>query len=405
MHVNFVFPSRVILSLALLCVASPSPAQTNPANPRDTAFTLEQEGRNQEAESTWESILKTHPADAEAWAHLGFLESRQEHYAKAVRLYRKALALDPAMPGLKMNLGLALFKAGDLRPALTVFEPLYRRLPADSPDAQRLRILIGMAHYGLGEYAPAVPYLKDAMAREPQNLPYRLVLAHSCLRSKQYQCVLDVDREILNLNPESAEADMLTGEALDEMRDHNGAIEQFRAAVKADPKLQGVHFGLGYLLWTQTQYEEAAQQFQQELDNTPSHLQALAYLADSNMRLGRTEAARTLMHKALQLNPRLAMAYLDLGIMDADAGQRDQALREYKTALMLDPADVQVHWRLGRLYQSMGRKEEAKAEFDRTKTLTKAADESVMTKLRSPGKKPSGPAGSPPASASEAPQQ
>ena len=41
---------------------------------------------------------------------------------------------------------------------------------------------------------------------------------------------------------------MLAGEALDEMKDKAGATQQFRAAVKADPKEPNVHFGLGYLL-------------------------------------------------------------------------------------------------------------------------------------------------------------
>ena len=83
---------------------------------------------------------------------------------------------------------------------------------------------------------------------------------------------------------------MLAGEALDAMRDHVGAIKQFRAAVKADPGQPDVHFGLGYLLWTQNQYEEAAQQFKLEIDNFPNDAQALAYLADSNVRLNRSDA-------------------------------------------------------------------------------------------------------------------
>src|SRR5256886_11154526 len=81
------------------------------------------------------------------------------------------------------------------------------------------------------------------------------------------------------------------GEALDEMQDHAGAIEQFRAAVKANPREPNVHFGLGYLLWTQSQYEEAAQEFQAELANVPSNAQALAFLADSKMKLNDREAA------------------------------------------------------------------------------------------------------------------
>ena len=60
---------------------------------------------------------------------------------------------------------------------------------------------------------------------------------------------------------------------------------------------------------------------------------------------------------------------------------KESALRHFKAALRLDPDDVQIHWRMARLYQSMGRKEEAKAEFARTRSLNKAADQSVFTKI------------------------
>ncbi|HTV05751.1 MAG TPA: tetratricopeptide repeat protein [Acidobacteriaceae bacterium] len=372
----------MILAIALMVAGPFCSGQTAAdSSQRDAAFALEQQGRNVEAEAAWRKILESQPNDAEAYAHLGFLESRQQHYSQAILFYRKASALNPSMPGLQLNLGLALFKAGEMKAAVRVFEPLLRNQPPDSPGAQRLRILLGMAHYGVGEYADAVPYLRAAMSRDPQNLPYRLVLAESCLRSEQYQCVLDVYHQILMLNAESAEADMLAGEALDAMRDHAGAIQQFRAAVKADPKEPGVHFGLGYLLWTQNQFEEAAQQFQLEVDNTPNDAQALAYLADSNVRLNRPEVARPMLEEALRLNPRQELPYLDLGILDAAAGQNEEALREFKAASRLSPDDVQVHWRLARLYQSMGRREEAKAEFAKTKNLNKTADETVLTKL------------------------
>jgi tetratricopeptide (TPR) repeat protein len=230
-------------------VADQRQAVTAADDQRQTAFAMEQQGKNAEAETAWRAVLQGHPADAEAYAHLGFLEARQERYTEAVPLYRKALTLNPAMPGLRLNLGLSLFKSGAPKQAIQTFLPLLKSAPPSSPEALRLATLIGLAHYGLGEYATAVPYLKQATAADPRNLPFRLALAHSCLWSKQYQCVLDVYKEILSLNAESAEADMLAGEALDEMKNTAGATEQFRAAVKADPREPNVHFGLGYLLW------------------------------------------------------------------------------------------------------------------------------------------------------------
>jgi tetratricopeptide (TPR) repeat protein len=129
------------------------------------------------------------------------------------------------------------------------------------------------------------------------------------------------------------------------------------------------------------QYEEAAQEFQAELANNPEHAQALAYLADTDMRLNHPDAASPLLEKAIKIDPKIELAHLDLGILDNDAGRKDDALRELKIAERLSPADQNVHYRLGRFYQSMGRKDEAKAEFDKTRGLQKAADETVFNKL------------------------
>lgn len=368
----------VLVMAPAICVGQTS---ASPDSQREAAITLEEQGKNAEAEIAWHAFLASEPSNPEAYAHLGFLEARQEHYAKAILLYRKAMALNPAMPGLQLNLGLALFKAGDLKQAIQIFELLRKSEPPSSAEAHRLTTLIGLAYYGLQEYAAAIPYLKEATASDPQNLSFRLVLAHSCLASKQFQCVLDVYHEILTLNAESAEADMLAGEALDEMNDHDGATQQFRAAVKANPKEPNVHFGLGYLLWTQGQYEEAAREFQAELANVPNHVQAMAYLADANIRMNHPEVALPLIQKTIRIDPGVEMAHLDLGILYANAGHQEESLRELKVAAKLNPSDVNVHWRLARLYQAMGRKDEANAEFQKTRSLTKAADDSVSSKL------------------------
>ncbi len=100
---------------------------------RQTALGLEQRGQIREAESTWRMILKAHPSDAEAYAHLGILEAHQEHYAEAVPLYRKALALNPAIPGLRLDLGLSQFKSGALKQAIQTFTTLLKSETAFSP--------------------------------------------------------------------------------------------------------------------------------------------------------------------------------------------------------------------------------------------------------------------------------
>ena len=374
---------QMIGLFALSSTASMCSSQTTTADiQRENAIAFEQEGDNIGAESAWRAFLMSHPANSEAYAHLGLLEARQEHYAQAVPLYRKALALDPKMPGLNLNLGLSLFKSGALKEAVRIFSAILDHQSLTPSETQRLDVLIGMSHYGLGEFAAAVPYLKTAASVDRQSLWIRLTLAQSCLRSKLFPCVLEVYREILALNAESAEADMLAGEALDEMRDHAGAIEQFAAAAKVDPKMPNVHFALGYVLWTQNRLEEAAKEFTAELANTPDHPQALTYLADVDIKLDDLTTAQPLLEGAIRSDPRIELAHLDLGIIYANRGRKIEALREMKTAEQQNPNDQNVHWRLARFYKSMGNNEAAKVEFDKTRSVQKAADESISNKLQ-----------------------
>ena len=124
--------------MAVLAVggfACAAQSTTAAAGERESAFAHEQQGKFDEAEAAWRAVVKAQPADAEAYAHLGFLEARQEQYKTAVPLYRKALALNPSIPGLQLNLGLALFKGGELKEAIQTFVPLLKSEPASSPEA------------------------------------------------------------------------------------------------------------------------------------------------------------------------------------------------------------------------------------------------------------------------------
>lgn len=355
--------AAILSGANLLCAQTPT---------RQQALALEQQGQNAEAQQLWSSIAQANPHNPEAFAHLGLLEARQQHYDKAIAFYRQALALDPNLPGLEMNLGLALFKTNQFPAALKPFTAELHKHPGDS----RLIILLGMTHYGMGDYLVAIPYLRRAAEQEPENLTLRLTLAHSCLWSKQYQCVLDTYKQILALNAESAEADMLAGEALDSKGDKAGATQYFRAAVHANPKEPNVHFGLAYLLWTQNHYTEAAPEFQAELDNDPHHTQARAYLGDSYVQLNDYAKAQPELEKALAADPSIAFVHRDLGMVYAELGRNEDAVRELDRAIALDPSDVAPHWRLAKLYQSMGKKEQATAEFARASAINRSAKES-----------------------------
>lgn len=350
------------LALGMASCSLPVLSQDNPAK---MAPPVDQHENTAESEAALIALSKAQPTNPEPFARLGLLEARRGDYPQAIIFYRKAMALNPRMPGLALNLGLALFKDGQYKQAIQIFTPMLKAQSPSSPEKQRLTILLGMSHYGLGEFQAAVPYLQQAADGDAQNLPLLLTLAHSCLLSKQYPCVLDAYHRMVAQNAESAEADMLVGEALDEKGDDAGAIEQFRNAAKAEPKEPNVHFGLGYLLWKEQHFDEAAKEFEAELGNDPADQRTRAYLGDSLVELNQYEQAQPDLEAAAgdASTTTMAMVHRDLGVVYAEGGRKEDATNELLKAIALDPKDVSPHWRLGKLYQSMGKKDDAREQF------------------------------------------
>lgn len=369
---GIIAPIGTILAVCLSSIA----VSAQVSSPQQ-ALALERQGNFAAASTIWRKILQGHPNDALVYAHLGLDEARQDHYPAAIQAYRRALALDPKMGGLKLDLALSYFKLGQFDHAI----PLLKEQLHQQPGDLRLTILLGMAHYGAQEYAKAVPYLKVAAAREPQSAAIRLPLAQACLWARQFECVLATYKQILALNANSAEADMLAGEAYSAKGDTPAAVRQFRAAVQANPHEPEVHFGLGYLLWTERKFNEAAKEFRAELSNSPQDGQSLAYLGDSLMHLGKQAEALQALQRAVALKSSLELAHLDLGILDVSKGDKSAAVDQFRTAISIDPKNADPRWRLARLYQSMGRQKDAQMEFAQVRKMKQESTENLYLKM------------------------
>lgn len=372
--------STRLLAAGLLClVAGMAIAQPTPPTTQQ-AIALEQQGRFADAEQAWEAITARNPRDAAAFASLGIVRAKQEKYSEAITAYRRALALNPKLPGLELDLGLAEFKQGDVPAAIA---PL-KAAAATDPSNLQVKILLGMSYFGSAQYAAAIPYLRFAIGRSPQNEELRGVLAQACLYARQFECTLGQYKQIVTTNPDSAQADMLAGEADDGLNNPNAAIAEFEAAEKVSPKEPNVHFGLGYLLWKQHKYDQAAQEFQLELDNDANHAQAMAYLGDAQMKMQQPAAAEATLEKAVQSPGATRMAFVDLGIVLADASRNDEAAANFEHAIQMDPKQVDAHWRLARLYQAEGKRAEAHAEFAKAAALNQKQDESLVQQMTPP---------------------
>jgi len=322
---------------------------------------------------------QTSKPKAVAEAALGVNWAQRANYREAIQAYKRAIAIDPDLPGIYLNLGLAWFKLGNFHEAIAAFEKENKKAPSD-----RLATLLGMSYFGLARYREAAERLKPLAGEQPGNAELSYLLAKCYLWSGQYSEAMGLFKSLLNRNPNSAAVHMLLGEALDANYRTYDAIAEFEAAAKVAPTQPDVHFGLGYLYCKQKRYDDAEREFRQELKTNPKNAQALAFLGDALMKMGRKEAALESLKNAIQLRFDLHVAHVDLGILDADSRHYEAAVTAFRQAINIDPKNFDAHYRLARVYRELGRTAEAEAEFAIVQKLHEKKTEEPLMKISGP---------------------
>jgi tetratricopeptide (TPR) repeat protein len=87
--------------------------------------------------------------------------------------------------------------------------------------------------------------------------------------------------------------------------------------------------------------------------------------------------AQTLLEKAVRLDPKLGIAYLQLGIVDSDRKDFPAAIADYQKAIQASPGLEEAHYRLAQVYRRTGERAKAEQELQVYDELSKKAAEEI----------------------------
>ena len=208
-----------------------------------------------------------------------------------------------------------------------------------------------------GDYEEALKILSTLPAKDLRSpdASYWRAQCYEKLATAAYLQLYRTDPNSYRLHQLLADLESTNG-------DDAKAEEEYRAAIAARPELPNLHYSLGHLLWKNVQVPEARAELQAELAINPRHPGALHDLGNTYLADYQSENAKPYLEKAAAADPANPDIHRDLGSVYAQLHQTAKAETEYKLALPTDH-DGSVHYKLGRLYQSQGRKEEAAREF------------------------------------------
>jgi predicted O-linked N-acetylglucosamine transferase (SPINDLY family) len=192
------------------------------------------------------------------------------------------------------------------------------------------------------------------------------VIAH---QTGKHEVAVEYITRAIALNPAAAEYHCNIGEAYRALARLNEAGSSFQQALALNPASAEAMNNMGAVLQEQGKLEEAVAHYRQAVALKPDYAQAYNNLGSALLAQWKTEEAATYIQQALALSPSFAEAHHNLGIVLQRKGHLSEAVAQYRHALALKPDFAEVRISLGDYLKDVGKLDEAVVCYREAVTL------------------------------------
>jgi len=265
-------------------------------------------------------------------------------------------------------------------------EVCYQRARLLDSASFRWIYYLALAKTDQGNWAAAVTALNEALRLNPQYVPAQLKLGGLLLALGKWQDAAQLFEALVKAHPGSAEAFYGLGRVRAVLNDLDGAVASLRKACELFPEYGAAHYALAQTYKRQGNMDLALEQLalhEKTANSAPdsgdplvNEILALNAGAPDALRQGlelarqgKLEEAATALENALQSNPGLVEAHVQLISLYGQRGQFSKAEEHFQAAAKLDPKNAGNSFNHGLLFASQGRFAEAEGEFRKTLEL------------------------------------
>ncbi len=237
-------------------------------------------------------------------------------------------------------------------------------------NTAELHNLLGEIEEKDGKYVAAANEFETAAHQDPSESNL-FDWASELLMHRTLEPAIEVFRQSAGRYPNSPRMAIGLGIALYSRGNYDDAIKSLIRAADLSPSDPRTYFFLSKAYDSSpTQADQVIERFRRFSEQQPNNAQAHFYYAMSLWKGKRAQdpsldrhQIESLLKKAVQLDPKLADAHLQLGNLYSDESQYAESIPEYVKALETKSDIADAHYRLGQAYVRTGQKEKAQEQL------------------------------------------
>lgn len=272
-------------------------------------------GRHAEADSAFDQLLRLAPEDRGVRMQLASIYRGRGEVGKSLAQLAAVIRLDPASAEARLareqlgfNRGVTLLEEGEHAPAAEIFERILTIVPEDHVT----RFELGRVYYQQRRLAESEIQLTDVVRRDPGRGEAYLLLGRLYEVLERDDSAVRAYEKVLEIDRES------------------------EAALTALPLLAALYSDQFEVLIAAGRMDDATLLMQRLVNNAPENVQARVDLARLYFQINRNDDALRELREAVRMQPDNAAAHRLAGIIHAGAARHVQAAESYAAAIAAD---------------------------------------------------------------------
>ncbi len=338
----------------------------NPLGHRTLHRFYQEIGRSEDAVRAEEAWTK-HQAAFDLYLE-ALHEAAQGRLDQAHRLLREALQVAPDFTTAKLYLAALYSRRGEDDPALQLYSEILSKQPTQAvavSESARIRLAQGSVDLALST-------LESGGARG-ENV--ELLRGYQAMQQREFRTALSHFERVRATNPLLPGLLQLVAFCLNELGDHEDALEKLAMAARVSPaqaeiysQAAEIQFQKAQALQGQGRWRDAIASYESLIETTSLRADYLLNLGYCHQRLGQLDQAVTQYRKALKIEPGASWARLNLASVLYLQQEYGLSAAEWQTLIKNEPSAQSYH-QLGLCLSHLARHPEAERAFEKALSL------------------------------------